>query len=45
VAQFPTKMGSMGMDTLYAAVKGEDVPPLVDTGTEMVTAENADAFK
>jgi ABC-type sugar transport system substrate-binding protein len=45
VAQFPTKMGSMGMDTLYAAVKGEDVPPLVDTGTEMVTAENADSFK
>lgn len=45
VAQFPTKMGSMGMDTLLAAVKGESVPELVDTGTEIVTSENAAEFK
>jgi ABC-type sugar transport system substrate-binding protein len=45
VAQFPAKMGSMGMDTLLAAVQGESVPERVDTGTEIVTAENAASFK
>jgi ABC-type sugar transport system substrate-binding protein len=45
VAQFPKKMGELGMDTLLAAVQGESVPKLVDTGTEMVTSENADSFK
>jgi ABC-type sugar transport system substrate-binding protein len=45
VAQFPAKMGSMGMDTLLAAVKGESVPDRVDTGTEIVTADNAASFK
>ena len=45
VAQFPAKMGSMGMDTLLAAVQGESVPENVDTGTEIVTAENAASFK
>ena len=45
VAQFPAKMGSMGMDTLLAAVQGEAVSERVDTGTEMVTAENAATFK
>ena len=45
VAQFPAKMGTMGMDTLLAAVQGESVPENVDTGTEMVTAENAASFK
>lgn len=45
VAQFPAKMGSLGMDTLLAAVQGESVPELVDTGTEIVTAENAAEFK
>jgi ABC-type sugar transport system substrate-binding protein len=45
VAQFPKKMGEMGMDTLLSAVQGKSVPKLVDTGTEMVTPENADSFK
>ena len=44
VAQFPAKMGEMGMDTLLKAVKGEDVPPNVDTGTEIVTKDNAGDF-
>jgi simple sugar transport system substrate-binding protein len=44
VAQFPTKMGELGLDTLLKAVNGEDVPPTVDTGTEMVTKENASDF-
>jgi len=44
VAQFPSKMGSMGMDTLAKVIKGESVPKFVDTGTEMVTKENASEF-
>jgi ABC-type sugar transport system substrate-binding protein len=44
VAQFPAKMGEMGMDTLLKAVNGEDVPPTVDTGTEIVTEDNAGEF-
>jgi simple sugar transport system substrate-binding protein len=44
VAQFPAKMGELGMDTLLKAVKGEDAPPNVDTGTEVVTKANASMF-
>jgi ABC-type sugar transport system substrate-binding protein len=44
VAQFPAKMGELGMDTLLKAVNGEDVPPSVDTGTEVVTKANASEF-
>jgi ABC-type sugar transport system substrate-binding protein len=44
VAQFPAKMGEMGMDTLLKAVNGEDVPTTVDTGTEIVTKDNAGDF-
>jgi ABC-type sugar transport system substrate-binding protein len=44
VAQFPAKMGEMGMATLLKAVKGESVPPNVDTGTAIVTKDNASQF-
>jgi simple sugar transport system substrate-binding protein len=44
VAQFPAKMGELGMATLLKAVKGESVPPSVDTGTAIVTKENASQF-
>jgi ribose transport system substrate-binding protein len=44
VAQFPAKMGELGLDTLLKAVKGEKVPPTVDTGTEIVTKDNAADF-
>jgi simple sugar transport system substrate-binding protein len=37
VAQFPAKIGSMGIDTLYKAVTGKKVPKNVDTGTALVT--------
>ena len=36
VAQFPAKIGSMGVDTLYKAVKGKKVAKNVDTGTALV---------
>ena len=45
VAQFPAKMGSLGIGTLLDAVNGKTVPPLVDTGTEMVTKDNVAQFK
>ena len=45
VAQFPAKMGSLGIETAYKAAKGETVEPNVDTGTEMVTKDNAADFK
>jgi simple sugar transport system substrate-binding protein len=45
VAQFPTKMGSLGIQTTLDAVLGKTVPPLVDTGTEMVTKDNANKFQ
>ena len=45
VAQFPAKMGSLGIETAYKAAKGETVDKNVDTGTEMVTKANADQFK
>jgi simple sugar transport system substrate-binding protein len=44
VAQFPAKIGELGIDTLLKVVNGETVEPLVDTGTAMVTAENAAEF-
>jgi ABC-type sugar transport system substrate-binding protein len=44
VAQFPARMGEMAVQAALDAVNGEDVEPLIDTGTEMVTADNAAEF-
>jgi simple sugar transport system substrate-binding protein len=44
VAQFPAKMGSMGIQTAYDAAQGKSVQANVDTGTEMVTKDNASQF-
>lgn len=44
VAQFPAKMGSLGVETAVAAARGQSVQPSVDTGTEMVTKDNASSF-
>jgi ABC-type sugar transport system substrate-binding protein len=44
VAQFPAKIGLLGIDTLYKAVKGKKVPKNVDTGTALVTKANAGQF-
>jgi simple sugar transport system substrate-binding protein len=41
VAQFPDKIGGMGIDTLYKAVVGKKVARNVDTGTALVTKANA----
>ena len=45
VAQFPAKMGELGVDTVYKAVKGETVEANVDTGTAMVTKDNVADFQ
>jgi ABC-type sugar transport system substrate-binding protein len=44
IAQFPAKMGSLGIDTAVKAARGETVPPSVDTGTEVVTKDNVAQF-
>jgi ABC-type sugar transport system substrate-binding protein len=44
VAQFPAKMGEMGMAALLKAVQGQSVPPKIDTGTAIVTKANASQF-
>jgi ABC-type sugar transport system substrate-binding protein len=44
IAQFPPKMGELGLDTLYHAVLGDTVEPNVDTGTAVVTPDNVGDF-
>ena len=44
VAQFPAKMGSLGIETAVDAARGQTVQANVDTGTEMVTKDNAANF-
>jgi ABC-type sugar transport system substrate-binding protein len=45
VAQFPAKMGSMGLQAALDAINGKDVPANIDTGTEMVTKDNVADFQ
>ena len=44
VAQFPAKMGSMGAQAALDAISGKTVEANIDTGTEMVTKDNAADF-
>jgi simple sugar transport system substrate-binding protein len=44
IAQFPGKMAELGVDAAVRAVNGESVEPFIDTGTELVTSDNADQF-
>jgi simple sugar transport system substrate-binding protein len=44
VAQFPAKIGLLGIDVTYRATKGQKVPKNVDTGTALVTKANAAKF-
>jgi ABC-type sugar transport system substrate-binding protein len=45
VIQFPAKMGSIGIDTAVKAAQGQPVDANVDTGTGLVTKDNATAFQ
>ena len=44
VAQFPARIGLLGIDTLWKVVSGKSVPRNVDTGTAIVTKANAGSF-
>ncbi len=48
VAQFPTKMGTMGVDILAMLVSGDktpqDFPKYIDSGAELITKDTADQF-
>jgi simple sugar transport system substrate-binding protein len=44
VAQFPAKIGSIGISTLYQVVQGKKVSKSIDTGTALVTKANASKF-
>jgi simple sugar transport system substrate-binding protein len=45
IAQFPAKMGSLGIETAVAAVRGATVRKSIDTGTEIVTKDNVAQFR
>jgi ABC-type sugar transport system substrate-binding protein len=45
VAQYPAKMGELGVATLVKALRGEPVEALVDTGAGLVTKENLAQFQ
>lgn len=45
VAQFPAKMGELGVDSLVKAIRGEAVESLVDTGAGLVTADNVKDYQ
>ena len=44
IAQFPGRMAELGVDAAVNAVRGNPVEPFIDTGTELVTSENAEQF-
>lgn len=45
VAQFPAKMGELGIDTVVKAIRGEKVEANVDTGAGLVTLKNVKDFE
>jgi ABC-type sugar transport system substrate-binding protein len=44
VAQFPQKMGTIGVQMAAKVARGERVPARIDTGTQIVTKDNAQKF-
>jgi len=40
VAQDPTLMGYKGVKTLVTRLQGKEVPPVIDTGVQLITREN-----
>lgn len=45
VAQAPTNMGKLGIESLLKLIAGETLDPVIDTGTELVTKDNAEKYK
>ena len=44
VQQYPANMGKQAVEASIKAINGEPVPKVIDTGTTLVTKENADEF-
>jgi len=44
IAQYPANMGKQAVEASIKAIKGEPVAKVIDTGTALVTRENADEF-
>jgi len=44
VAQFPKKMGTVSLESLVEVINGGTVEKTIDTGTEIVTKDNAKKF-
>ncbi|MFL5806640.1 MAG: sugar ABC transporter substrate-binding protein, partial [Roseiflexaceae bacterium] len=42
VAQAPANMGKLGVENLLKLIQGQTIDPVIDTGTEIVTKDNAD---
>jgi ribose transport system substrate-binding protein len=45
VAQNPYNMGALSVESLLKLIKGEKLAPVIDTGTVLVTKENAAEYK
>jgi ribose transport system substrate-binding protein len=45
VAQNPYNMGALGVESVVKLANGETLPPVIDTGTILVTSENAADYK
>lgn len=45
VAQNPTNMGALGVESVIKLINGETLEPLINTGTVLVTAENAAEYQ
>lgn len=44
IAQYPANMGKQAVEASIKAIKGEPVAKVIDTGTALVTKDNADEF-
>jgi ribose transport system substrate-binding protein len=44
IAQYPANMGKQAVEAAIKAIRGEPVAKVIDTGTALVTKENADEF-
>ena len=44
IAQYPANMGKHAVEAAIKAIQGEPVAKVIDTGTALVTKENADEF-
>jgi ribose transport system substrate-binding protein len=44
IAQYPANMGRQAVETAIMAIEGKPVEKVIDTGTALVTKDNADEF-